>query len=63
MTRCETWSALKMLADGGVALLPQVEYALEDRGLIVQDHEPYARLTPKGRALLADLDTEFGVAA
>lgn len=51
LNKRETAGALGLIAMGN-ALNAEVEYELEDRGLITTDDSPYATLTNEGHALL-----------
>lgn len=52
MTRRETIECLRLI-DQPAALRAEIEYELEDEGLITTDDGPYAKLTAKGRRLIA----------
>lgn len=53
MTTQQIVEALKQI-DSPQALPAAIEYELEDMGLIVQDHRPYAHLTREGRVFLKE---------
>jgi hypothetical protein len=51
LTTSEIRDLLQQIA-AGTAFSVEVEDELEQRGYVRQTHQPYAQLTPKGRALI-----------
>ena len=56
-------AAALQLIELGNALNAEVEYDLEDRGLITTDDAPYASLTDEGRAFVENVNSRSRISA